>query len=101
MTRKEIEGLVVRVGVISPEGIIHISDMLDGIQEYIMTRKPTSKFMELCGDENWDYATSIADNMNKEVLKKTELYQDFVKKVKTSSEYISKIRNVKLKEIGI
>ena len=39
MTRKEIEELVVRIGVIKPEGIIHISNMLEGIQEYIMTRK--------------------------------------------------------------
>lgn len=105
MTREEIESIASNIGMNNPdtikEDILHVSNMLEGIQEYIMTRKPTSKFMELCGDENWDYATSIADNMNKEVLKKTELYQDFVKKVKTSSEYISKIRNVKLKEIGI
>ena len=83
MTRVEIEELVVRIGVIKPEGIIHISNMLEGIQEYIMTRKPTSKFMKLCGDENWDYAICVADNMNKEILNKTGLFQDFVRKIKT------------------
>lgn len=101
MTRKEIESLVVRVGVIKPEGIIHISNMLEGIQEYIMTRKPTSKFMELCGGEDWEYAKSMGDHMNKEILEKTELFQDFVRKIKTSPEYISKIREEKLNDIGI
>ena len=105
MTRSDIELLVSNIGLNNPdtikEDILHISDMLEGIQEYIMTRKPTSKFMELCGDENWEYASNIGDRLNKEVLEKTQTFQDFVKKVKTSSEYISKIRSEKLDNLGI
>ncbi len=105
MTRKDIELLVSNIGLNNPdtltEDILHISNMLEGIQEYIMTRKPTSKFMELCGDENWEYASSIGDRLNKEVLEKTQTFQDFVKKIKTSPEYICKIRSEKLNVIGI
>lgn len=86
---------MVRIKVIDT-GVDHISDMLEGIQNYIFYRKPTSKFMQLCADENWEYAAGIADRMNKEILTKTTLFQDFVKGVKTSPEYISKIREGKL-----
>ena len=96
-TREEIEKLV-RTQVKS-EGVPHISDMLEGIQEYIFYKKPASKFMQLCADENWVYAAGIADSMNKEILTKTTIFQDWVKSVKTSSEYISKIREEKLNEI--
>lgn len=97
-TRKEIEELVSKQ-VVTSEGIKHISDMLEGIQDYIMYKLPTSKFMQLCGDENWEYAAGMGDFMNKEILAKTTLFQEFVKTVKTSPEYISKIREEKLNEI--
>ncbi len=97
-TRKEIEDLVSKQ-VKTEAGIKHISDMLEGIQDYIMYKLPTSKFMQLCGDENWEYATGMGDFMNKEILTKTTIFQDFVKTVKTSPEYISKIREKKLNEI--
>jgi hypothetical protein len=58
MTRKDIESIASNIGLNNPDtvsdDILHISNMLEGIQEYIMTRNPTSKFMQLCGDENWD-----------------------------------------------
>jgi len=105
MTRKDIESIASNIGLNNPDtvsdDILHISNMLEGIQEYIMTRNPTSKFMQLCGDENWDYASSMGDRLNKEVLEKTQTFQNFVKKVKTSPEYISKIRSEKLNDIGI
>jgi len=100
MTREEMESSVVRLGIVKPEVIKHICDMMEGIQEYIMTRKPTSKFMKLCGDEDWEYAKSVGDIINKEVLQ-IGFYQDFVKKIKTSPKYISKIRDEKLNDIGI
>lgn len=96
-TRKEIEELVNKH--VTPEGVRHISDMLEGIQDYIMYKLPTSKFMQLCGDENWVYAAGMADIMNKEIVTQTTLFQDFVNIVKTSPEYISKIREEKLNEI--
>lgn len=96
-TRDEIEKLVSKQ--VSDAGIKHISDMLEGIQEYIMYKKPTSKFMQLCSDENWGYAVAMADLMNKEILIQTTIFQDFVKIVKTSPEFISKRREEKLNEI--
>ena len=105
MTRKEIELIASNIGLNNPDtlskDILHISDMLEGIQEYIMTGNPTSKFIQLCGDENWDYASSMGDRLNKEVLEKTQTFQNFVNKVKTSTEYISKMRNEKLNNLGI
>ena len=98
ISRHQIEELV--RSIVKTEGVPHISDMLEGIQEYIMYKKPTSKFIQLCGDENWDYASNVADRMNKEILT-TPLFKDFVKKVKTSPEYICKIRSEKLNDIGI
>jgi hypothetical protein len=96
-TRKEIEELVSRQ--VTPQGVKHISDMLEGIQEYIFYKKPTSKFMQLCSDENWKYAAGMGDSMNKEIVTQTTIFQDFVKMVKTSPEYVSKIREEKLNEI--
>lgn len=105
MTRKDIESIASNIGLNNPDtvsdDIQHISNMLEGIQEYIMTGNPTSKFMQLCGDENWDYASSMGDRLNKEVLEKTQTFENFVKKVKTSPEYISKMRNEKINNLGI
>lgn len=99
LSRQQIEELVGKI--VKIEGISHISDMLEGIQLYIMYKKPTSKFMQLCADENWEYASNVADRMNKEILTQSDLFQNFVKKIKTSPEYICKIRGEKLNDIGI
>lgn len=56
----------------------HIADMLDGIQEYLLYNKPNCKFVELCAEEKWERAISVADSINKEVLKNTTLFQTFV-----------------------
>jgi hypothetical protein len=58
-----------------------------------------SKFVELCVDENWNYASGVADSMNKEILTKTPLFQDFIRSVKTLPDYISITRENKLKNI--
>lgn len=99
---------------ITDEGVRHIVDILNEIQNrmfsvikdelYYTPDKFTrdragqrnSKFVELCCDKNWDYALFIGDRINKETLEKTTIYQDFVKEIKSSSEYISILRDKKL-----
>lgn len=102
---------------ITDEAIRHVIDMLEEIQNrmfsvvtdrlYYTPDKSTrdragqrsSKFVELCSDENWDYAADMGDRINKETLEKTTIYQDFVKLIKSSSEYVSIMRDNKLKII--
>jgi len=116
-SREEIEAHVEYY--VKPIGIRHISDMCQGIQEYLFKKAQsklsytgdkylqsrdgirTSKFMELCSIEDWKYAAGIADRMNREILTQTECFHKFVKMVKTSPEYISIIRNMKLNLIDI
>lgn len=99
---------------VSDESIYHITDMLEEIQKRMFSTikgdlyytpdkftrdrygQRNSKFVELCCEENWDYALSIVDRINKETLEKTTIYQDFVKEIKSSSEYISILRDKKL-----
>lgn len=114
-TRDEI---LQRVGVhVNELGIKHISDMLVEIQdriyscvrdikyynesEYIkkMAGKRNSKFVELCAEEKWEDANMIADNMNKQILT-TPLFKEFIKEIKSSSDYIQIVRDMKLKVIS-
>lgn len=84
---------------LTDEGVRKLHPMLCEMRDYIMYNKPTSKFYKLCSNENWEKAEYFADNQNKEVLKKIDLFQSFVKKIKTSPEYISKTREEKLNQI--
>lgn len=59
----------------------HIVDMLIEIQSYLIDNGPCCKFVELCSNENWDYAKHVADSTNKQVLKETTIFQDFVRVV--------------------
>lgn len=111
-SRREIENYVEIY--VKQEGVRHISDMCEEIQNRIFSQVTdrlyyapdkytqsraglrNSKFVELCSDENWEYAEGIADRMNKEILTQTECFKKFVKMVKTSPEYVSIIRNMKL-----
>lgn len=115
-SRKEIEDIVSQY-VITDDGITHISDMLSEIQNRMFSvikdrlyytpddftknraGQRNSKFVELCASEKWDDALLIGDYMNKEILLKTPIFQNFVKSIKESSDYISTIREMKLKSI--
>ena len=76
--------------------ISHLSE----IQKFIYSRVDgskcyTSNFIKQCVLEDWTYATSIADHVNKELLN-INFYQDFVKDIKNSAYYISVMREKKL-----
>lgn len=97
-TRKEIE---YRVGaVVNEHGFKHISDMFEEIQRTMFTGCPNSKFIELCAKENWDYALGIADNINKQALEKTTLYQDFINDIKKLPDYISMNRDKQINKLN-
>lgn len=115
-TRGEIRKIVEQY-VITDDGVTHISDMLEEIQnrmfsiikdthyytpdKYTQSRagQRSSKFVELCASEKWEDALSMADYMNKTILEKTPCFQNFVKSIKESSDYISTTREMKLRFI--
>lgn len=100
---------------VADEAIRHITDILEEIQNRLFSLvndrhyyapdkftqvragQRSSKFVELCADENWDYAMGIGDHINKETLTQTTIYQDFVRDIKSSGDYISIMRDNKLK----
>ena len=119
--RKEIEGFITErlYGLTyNPSVITHVIDMLDEIQKRILSQISdrlyytpdkfshsqaglrNSKFVELCADERWEEADLIGDRINKDTLSQTTIYQDFVKNIKSSGEYRSIVRNMKLKILG-
>lgn len=57
-------------------------------------------FVEAVHKEDWVKAKAVGDLWNKEAIE-DGLYQDFVKFVKTSSEYILKMREEKLNILEI
>jgi hypothetical protein len=82
--------------------------ILSEIQKFIYSRVDGSKcrdchpsnFIKQCVLEDWKYATAIADPLNKELLG-DDFYQDFVRDVKNSSDFISMVRNIKLESLKI
>ena len=66
---------------ISAESFNHIVSMLTEIQSYLIDNMPCCKFVELCSNENWDYAKHVADKTNKQILSETTIFQDFVRVV--------------------
>ena len=69
----------------NPAAFRHISNMLIEIQDFLIYKNPKSKFIELCANRNWERAIGIADDWNREMLKDTTLYQDFVRVVSRES----------------
>jgi hypothetical protein len=65
----------------TPVATNHIVSMLIEIQSYLIDNMPCCKFVELCSNENWDYAKYVADSTNKQILKETTIFQDFVRVV--------------------
>ena len=87
------------------EKIKHTIFLLGEIQKFIYSRVDGSEcypsnFIKQCVLEDWKYATAIADPLNKELLG-DDFYQDFVRDVKNSSDFISMVRNIKLESLKI
>ena len=84
-SREQIEKIVGKwydsITEYHPGDDIHVCDMLEGIQDYLLYNKPPSKFMQFCAEEKWDGAYGVADQTNRGVLKATTIYQDFVRVV--------------------
>jgi len=59
---------------------------------------PESKFVDLVVKEDWDRAYHIADLVNKEMFK-YDMFQNFIKYIKQSSEYIQHNRQNKLNQL--
>jgi hypothetical protein len=115
-TRGEIRKIVEQY-VITDDGVTHISDMLEEIQNRMFSvirdrlyytpdkfiqssaGQRNSKFVELCASEKWEDALTMADYMNKVILEKTPCFQNFVKEIKASPDYVSTIREMKLRSI--
>jgi hypothetical protein len=67
--------------------------------KYVRDRSgaPVCSFAKYCFNENWKVITEgVSDDLNMTILKGNTLYQDYVEKIKNSSEYISMQRNSKL-----
>jgi hypothetical protein len=98
MSTKEIEDFLMKENPqgYSPEGLIHFLTMCPIIFEKFMDpKKPESSFVEAIYKGDWVKARAVGDLFNKEAID-ANLYQNFVKFVKTSSEYITKMRDDKL-----
>lgn len=69
--------------------------------KYIRDRagNPTSNFVKLCSNEHWEHASAVADTVNKGFLKHSTIYQDYIRDIKKSPEYLSTFRNNKLKSV--
>ena len=80
----------------SPEGFSQFKTMCSIIFEKFMNpKKPESSFVEAVYKGDWVKARYIGDYLNKESID-ANLYQNFVKFVKTSSYYVTKMRDDKL-----
>lgn len=92
-TREEIIKIV-KEDVVTDEGVIHVTDLLEEIQNYIVNKGHTCNFTKQCGDENWDYAYAVAERRLRILLKDTRLFQDFVEKVSKPIKRLNKINSV-------
>lgn len=92
-TRKEIIEIV-KEDVVTNEGIIYVTDLLEEIQNYIVNKGHTCNFTKQCGDENWDYAYAVAERRLRILLKDTRLFQDFVERVSKPIKRLNKINSV-------
>ncbi len=102
MTRVEIENIASKI-VTNSDVLPHVVDMMVDMYNHIFYKEKysyPSKFIKLCIEENWEYAIGVvSDSPNRQILKQTRLYHDFIKMIKTSPEYISKIREQRLNQI--
>lgn len=81
------------------EAFNHLYFILDKIKHKLYNPdKPESKFVDLVVKEDWDRAYYHADTLNKEVFK-YDMFQNFLKYIKQSSEYIQHNRQTQLNQL--
>lgn len=82
-SREQIEKIVSKWFIDNPTDgdDIHVSNMLEEIQDYLLYNKPSCSFVKFCAEEKWDGAFGVADQINKGILKHSTIYQDFVRVV--------------------
>lgn len=75
------------------EGMMgHIVNICIDIKDCLINDRIPCSFVKHCLNEDWDRAKAVADRWNKDTLNETDFYPNFLHQVKTSSEYIQKIR---------
>ena len=80
----------------TPDGLSHYMHMCELILNKMMNPEiKECSFIESIYSEDWSRAKYVGDDRNKEALE-NNLYQEFVKYIKTSSEFITKNREDKL-----
>lgn len=81
------------------EAFDHLYFILDKIKHKLYNPDtPESKFVDLVVKEDWDRAYHIADTVNKEVFK-YDMFQNFLRYIKQSSEYIQYNRQTQLNQL--
>lgn len=100
MKTTEIHEFLMTLGVrYTPEGLEHYMKILQLIAYKMLNPEiPESSFVEAVAQENWIKAQSIADTRNKEAFG-IKMFQKFVGHVKTTPQYISKMREEKLNSL--
>jgi len=72
-SREQIEKIVGKwydsITEYHPGDDIHVCDMLEGIQDYLLYNKPPSKFMQFCAEEKWDVLMVSRIKLIEEFLK--------------------------------
>jgi hypothetical protein len=77
----------------------HYKNILTPIKDKLFyPDKPECNFVELVVSEQWDKAFYIADTRNKEAFK-IDLFQNFIKYIKNSPEYIQYNRDIQLNKL--
>lgn len=100
MKTTEIHEFLMSLGVrYSPEGLEHYMKILQLIAyKMLHPEVPESSFITAVVEENWPKALAVADTRNKEAFG-IKLFHKFVDHVKTTPQYISKIREEKLNSL--
>jgi hypothetical protein len=77
----------------------HLYFILDKIKHKLYNPDtPESKFVDLVVKEDWDRAYYHADTLNKQMFE-YDMFQNFLKYIKQSSEYIQHNRQNKLNQL--
>lgn len=72
--------------------LFHIINICTDIKDSLINDRIPCSFVKHCLNEDWDRAKAVADRWNKDILNETDFFPNFLQHVKTSSEYIQKIR---------
>ena len=98
----EIHNFLMSLGVkYTAEGLDHYMKVLQLIAHKMLNPEvPESSFITAVANENWPKALAVADTRNKEAFG-IKLFHKFVNHVKTTPQYISKMREEKLNNLDI